>query len=198
VLVVLLESFRAKKTDFDAASFALPGNWGAKFFGHLPVLSIAYVVSVPLALGWYLTRREFAPELLVASRYRWGTSGYVQFMEQWTGIAVVLTGGIVALWGRMLSDAPKGSVRVEMFLGGGAVLVTLAIVWRVYGNAGALRSLYQKEVESAPNFKDLQGDPTEGLLGAGWKTPAAWLAAFGIVSKLIDWSGLAAIFGGGS
>jgi hypothetical protein len=199
VIINALENFSPYKVDFDASSYCLGGSYFlAPFLGHLPLLGMSYIVSLPLACGWYVTQRAFVPSTLSKEKYRWGVGAYMAFMERWAALTIVFTGAITASWARALSRTP-GSAKLQIFLGAGAVVACVLLIVRIYRNSLLLRERYEHEVAhlaGETKLSDLPADPTEGFLGDGWKVPATLAAAFGIVYQLFELSGVAKLFGG--
>lgn len=151
---------------------------------------LSVVVSVPRAVGWYLTDRQHLPELR-PGRSRWGVGRYVEFIETWSSTTVVV-GFISGIWLHTL--AATRTDYTNLFMGFGALFGAAALVVRFMQRAMDLRRKYEEHVDASEDYTKLPPDPTLGMLGHRlWELPAVLGAAVGVAYKFLEAWGLTAL-----
>lgn len=187
--VIYEESFDPKKTSFDSVSACLaPVPF---WISHSCLLPLAIAAAVPGAVGWYFTRSDHVPQPDPA-RYGWGVTKYVRFIETWSFITVCSVGFVGGIWIHTLS--PTRTDYISLFVGFGALAVSIALIARFVMSAVSLRNACERILEASSDPSNLPPDPVDGMIGKNsWQLPALFSAAFGVAYKLLEVSGLGAV-----
>ena len=193
--VTLCESIDANKTGFDWSSYCtsvLP-FW----LGHSVLGAMSVVTAAPFAAGWYLSGARHRPAP-VPSQPRWGVGKYVDLLETWSFITVVLVGVIAAVWLHTLVAAPSRTNRTIALEGTGALIGAGWLVARFVGNARHLQRTCESLIAQADMKRgDLPADPTEGMLGKKWwQLPTLFVVAGGLAYKLVESAGVSSLVNG--
>lgn len=185
VVVTLIESLDEQKTSFDWASFCL--SQPAFYVHHAIQLPLAFLTAVQLSAGWYamgVDRRG----TLDPTKPRWGVGPYVNFLETWCVLIVVLTAVTTALWAHQLVASPTRTNLLTGMLGFGALGSIVALIIRINRTALELRERCEElkmTEEKAPD------DPTGDLVGKSWwQMPSVFAVSSGFAWWILESTGV--------